>query len=250
MKLIIEPDYERLSKRASEIVVALIHGKRDALLVLPAGATPTGMYRHLTQKQTDLSPDMQDVRVLALDEWGGLGPDHPMSCHYSIKTALVDPLGLPNTNFHSLNGAAKDPTGECQRYNQLLAEIGPADLAILGLGLSGHIGLNEAAVQLSAEAHVTRLAPSTIARVKSQIGDNLAPTYGLTLGMAQIMQAQQVLLLVSGHKKAEAVGRMLAGPITTDFPASLLQLHPAATLLLDEAAAVQLDDYDAIYLTG
>ena len=249
MKIIIESDYERLSKKAGEIVAGLIHDKPNALLVLPAGDTPLGMYQQLAHKRAELSLVFRDVRVLALDEWGGLGADHPMSCHYSIKTAFVDSLGLPDANFHSLNGAVKDPERECRRYNQLLAKIGPVDLAILGLGLNGHIGFNEPATQLPAEAHVAKLAPSTMARAKNQMGDDLAPTYGLTLGMAQIMRAQQVLLLASGHQKSDAVSQMLTGPISTEFPASLLQLHPAATFLMDEAAAAQLADHSAGNLT-
>jgi glucosamine-6-phosphate deaminase len=241
MTLIIESDYERLSKRAGEIVATFIHDKPDGILMLPTGATPIGMYQELAQKWAEPSLVIRDMCILVLDEWGGLGPDHPMSCHYSIKTGFVDPLGVPATNFHFLDGGTKDPVAECQRYNQLLAKIGPVDLAILGLGLSGHIGLNEPAPQLSAEAHVVRLVPSTIARAKKQMGDGLAPTYGLTLGMAQIMQAQQVLLLASGHQKANQVAEMLTGPITTEFPASLMQMHPAVTFLIDEAASAQLD---------
>lgn len=90
---------------------------------------------------------------------------------------------------------------------------------------------------------MARLAPSTVARAKKQMGDDLAPTYGLTLGMAQIMQAQQVLLLASGHQKENQVAEMLSGPITTEFPASLLQMHPAATFLIDEAAAAKLENH-------
>jgi glucosamine-6-phosphate deaminase len=249
VKIIIEPDYKQLSKKASQIVAAFIHDKPNALLVLPAGDTPLGMYQQLAQKRVELSLVFHDVRVLALDEWGGLEADHPMSCHYRIKTAFVDSLGLPDANFHSLDGAVKDPVRECRRYNQLLAKIGPVDLAILGLGLNGHIGFNEPAPQLPAEAHVVKLAPSTITRAKNQMGDDLAPSYGLTLGMAQIMRAQQVLLLASGHQKSDTVSQMLTGPISTEFPASLLQLHPAATFLMDEAAAGQLADHSAGYLT-
>jgi 6-phosphogluconolactonase/glucosamine-6-phosphate isomerase/deaminase len=174
---------------------------------------------------------------MVLDEWGGFGPGHPLSCQFGIREPFAKPLGLPEINFHTLDGSTRDPALECRRYDQLLEKFGPADLAILGLGINGHIGLNEPAPQLSAQAHMTKLAPSTLTRVKSQMGDDQAPTHGLTLGMAQIMGARQLLLLASGRQKAKAVKKMLSGPITTEFPASLLQLHPAATFLIDEAAA-------------
>jgi glucosamine-6-phosphate deaminase len=179
---------------------------------------------------------------MALDEWGGRGPEHPLSCRHTIATALVEPVGLAPDRFHGLDGTAADPEAECRRYAALFTALGPPALALVGLGTNGHVGFNEPAVRLPAAVHKVALAPATMARAQEELGDERVTPYGLTLSLAQIMKAREMVLIASGSHKAAAVGGMFSGVLTTTCPASLLHLHPAVTVFLDEAAAALATD--------
>lgn len=135
------------------------------------------------------------------------------------------------------NGNAADPEAECLNYDNMLEEFGPVDLQLLGLGHNGHIGFNEPGEALSGGTHVVELQEKTRnanARFFPTLDD--VPTHAITMGVATILKARQILLLVRGEDKAEIVHRALKGPITTECPASLLQCHPNVVVLLDQGA--------------
>jgi galactosamine-6-phosphate isomerase len=174
------------------------------------------------------------MQVIKLDEWGGLAMDDPASCEQHLRRALIEPLGLEN-RYVSFDGQAADPQVECARVARWLAEHGPIDTCVLGLGINGHLGFNEPAAYLQPHAHVAQLSAASLAHVMVQQARS-RPTNGLTLGMADILQARQVLLLVSGPTKRGPLRRLLSSQIGADFPASLLWLHPNVLLLCDSEA--------------
>jgi glucosamine-6-phosphate isomerase len=237
MDVVVVDNYEEMSRGAADIVVALARQEPEALVILPAGETPKGLYRLLAAAQRAGTADFSRLTVMALDEWGGRSPDNPLSCRQLIATAFVDQVRIPPERFHALDGTALDPEAACRRYGALLTKLGRPSLAVLGLGTNGHIGLNEPAASLPIGTHVVPLAGTTLARAATELGGQAASPYGLTLGMDQIMSAEKILLLASGRHKQTAVRAMLAGPIRTTLPASLLHLHPNVVVILDETAA-------------
>lgn len=240
MDVQIEPDYERVSEVAAARIMNVVCRQPDALLVLPAGETPLGIYDFLVNAQAIGEIDLRRVIIFALDEWGGRGRDHPLSCHQAIARTLVQKCAIPSSQFHSLDGLAPDPEEECRRYSELLETLGPPALSLVGLGTNGHVGFNEPAEQLPLQAHRAALAPATLARARKELGTGDVVSYGLTLSMVQITSAQEVLLVASGSHKAQAVSNMFCGDLTTRCPASLLHLHPAASVIVDEAAAMRI----------
>lgn len=238
MDIRIEPDYQRVSECAAARIMDAVRRQPDALLVLPAGETPLGIYDLLVKAQAKGEVDLRRVTIFALDEWGGRGRDHPLSCHQAIARTLVQKCGIPSSQFHSLDGIAPEPEEECQRYSELLATLGPPALSLVGLGTNGHVGFNEPAEHLPLKAYPATLASPTLARAKRELGDEPVAPFGLTLSLAQIMSAQEVVLVACGSHKAQAVRSMLSGGLTTMHPASLLHLHPAATAIFDEVVAV------------
>jgi len=180
------------------------------------------------------------VRVLKLDEWGGLTINDPATCEHSLRKVLIGPLKLADryTGFHC---EARDPASECERIAAWLKHNGPIDLCVLGLGLNGHVGFNEPAAALQPHAHVARLSDESLSH--PTLGNAIRrPSYGLTLGMADILQSRRIVLLVTGRAKQAALKILLTGPITTTFPASLLHLHPAVKLVCDSAAYCSIHD--------
>jgi len=176
------------------------------------------------------------LRVLQIDEWLGLPARHPGSCRNDLQTKLIAPLGITPDRLVGFATATRTPESECRRVSRWLETNGPIDLCILGLGLNGHVAMVEPAAELVPGVHVTRLSASS---KKHPLLRSLErkPTHGLTLGIGDILRSRQILLLVSGTPKRAALERLLAGPLTTRFPASLLRLNPNTTVLCDRSAA-------------
>jgi glucosamine-6-phosphate isomerase len=237
MDVTVVTDYEALSRQAAEIIIDLVWQEPQALLILPAGETPCGAYRLLVAAHQSGAVDLSGLTIVALDEWGGRSRSHPLSCHHMIAASFVEPFGIPAHRFHSLDGTAADPEAECGRYQALFDSLGRPALSLLGLGVNGHIALNEPAPHLPLTTHVVPLAKETIARAEKEIAGQPVAPYGLTLSMPQIMSAAKLLLLAGGRHKSTAVRAMLSGPIDTVCPASLLNLHPDTRAILDETAA-------------
>ena len=172
-----------------------------------------------------------------LDEYKGLPGTHDQSYRYFMNTNLFDHVDIDKANTNVPDGLAADPAAECARYDALVASLGYADLQLLGLGNNGHIGFNEPCGCFVKETHVVDLTESTIdanARFFESASD--VPRQALTMGIGCIMAARRVLLIASGEAKADAVYKMVCGPITPECPASILQLHNDVVLVADKAA--------------
>lgn len=228
------PDHETLSQDAAERLVSFLRQKPDALLCLATGSTPMDTYRRLALHRAAVPGLFDQVRVVKLDEWGGLAMEDPASCEQYLRRSLVDVLGLRD-RYVAFNSLPADPQAECRRIAAWLEQNGPIDLCVLGLGLNGHLGFNEPAAALQPHAHVARLSDSSLSHSMLDRASH-RPEFGLTLGMADLLLARQVILLVSGPAKRGPLARLLEGSISTDFPASLLQLHGNLALLCDQAA--------------
>ena len=228
-------DYEAMSRRAEQLIVTNLRRRPRLLLCASAGGTPTRLYQLLAARRQDEPRLFDRLRVLQIDEWGGLPPAHPATCDEDLRVKLVAPLRLSHDRYVSFRTDASDPEAECQRVAEWLAQNGPIDLCILGLGLNGHVAMNEPAAAITPEIHVAKLARGSLNHAMLQ---NLErkPTYGLTLGLRDILSSRQILLLVNGQKKQKALGRLLRPQVTTRFPASFLWLHSDATVLCDRAS--------------
>jgi galactosamine-6-phosphate isomerase len=170
-----------------------------------------------------------------IDEWGGLPPGHPATCKEDVSAKLAKPLRIPPSRFVAFDTAAPDPAVECRRIAEVLGRQGPIDLCILGLGTNGHVGMNEPGREVEPRAHVAKLAPATLRHPMLKTAPT-RPLYGLTLGMGDILNSRQILLLVSGEHKKQALARLREPRVTTSFPASLLWLHDDASVLFDAAS--------------
>jgi galactosamine-6-phosphate isomerase len=225
-------DHESLSQHAAAWLAERCAARPSALLCLAAGSTPSRTYELFAARRQ--SNAASQLRFIKLDEWGGLAMNSSGTCEQQLRRELIEPLGA-DPRYIAFASSPPDPAAECARIARWLAVNGPIDVAILGLGLNGHLGFNEPAAALAPHAHVAELSGASLGHVMIQ-GSADQPRYGLTLGMADLLQAREVLLLVSGAAKRASLARLLGGGISTDFPASLLHLHPRVTLLCDTAS--------------
>ncbi len=227
-------DHETLSQYTADVLAARLRRRPDALICLATGATPMRTYELLVDMAGEDPELFAEMRVIKLDEWGGLTMVDPASCEQHLRRALVEPLGL-NGRYVSFDCDRADAVAECRRIARWLEQHGPIDTCVLGLGINGHIGFNEPASVLEPHAHVARLSEASLAH--AMLDNSLSrPLHGLTLGMADLLHARQALLLASGESKREPIKQLLTGPISTEFPASLLSLHSNIALVCDTAA--------------
>jgi glucosamine-6-phosphate deaminase len=199
------------------------------------------MYRELVRLSREGIADLSQTVVFNLDEYFGLPPDHPQSFRRYMKEHLLRHMQVREA--HIPDSLASDPEAECRRYEELIASRRGIDLAVLGLGINGHIAFNEPGTPWESLTHLAELSPETRRREAQRFGGlEQVPHRAITMGIRTIMNARSILLLASGKEKAEIVRRSLLGPVTPEVPASVLQLHPNVTVLLDRAAAPELPE--------
>lgn len=231
----VSSDYEAMSQAAAAWILAEARARPQALISLPTGASPARTYEALAGTSRGAPGLLSKARFLKLDEWGGLEMDDPATCEVHLQEKLLRPLRVGPKSYLGFLSNPPDPRAECGRIADWLAANGPIDICILGIGLNGHLGLNEPAEELQAGPHVAELSESTRRHPMLAAARGTA-RYGLTLGMADLLRSRKVLLLASGAAKAEPLDRAFRGGISTRFPASFLQLHPDVTVLCDRAA--------------
>ena len=240
MKIIITKDYEELSKKAAEVMLAVVKNSPNAVLGLATGTTPLGLYARLIEDHKANGTNYDRIRTVNLDEYKGLPASHEQSYAYFMRHNLFEGLGIAPEKTNIENGMAEDEAEECARYDALLDAM-PRDIQLLGLGSNGHIAFNEPNTPFGCGTHVVSLAESTIKdNARLFASQDEVPRKAFTMGIRHIMRAKRILILASGANKAEAVYKMAKGPVTEDVPASVLQLHPDCTLIADEAAAAKL----------
>jgi len=233
-------DAESLSRKAVKRILAALGDKPDLLLCAAGGSTPLRTYELLARRCARCPAIFRRLRVVKLDEWGGLTTEDPGTCDQQLQTCLLRPLGVSGKRYVGFDSNPSNPQRECERVRRCLASEGPIDLCVLGLGMNGHVAMNEPAPSLQPQAHVARLADVTLLH-PMLANSKLKPTFGLTLGMSEILSAREILLLVSGTKKRGPMRQFMQRKISTQFPASFLWLHPNWTLLCDRDAAEGLD---------
>lgn len=241
MNLIITSDYVAMSQAAADFVTTTVAVNPTAAAVFPTGNTPIGLYQELSRRRAQGRFDPSQLRIFQLDEYLGIGPDDPRSLFGWFHQAFLAPLGLPASQVTPLVGDAPDPDGACRAFDQALAAAGGLDLAVLGLGPNGHIGYNEPPAAGDAPTRVLTLTESSLASAASYFGGReQVPLQALSMGMAPLLTARQILLIVSGVAKREILQRVLRGPITPEVPASYLQQATNVTVIADRAAWSEL----------
>lgn len=223
-----------LSAALATRVLDAIAARPALVLGLPTGRTPLGLYRELRERHRI---DWSRVRTFNLDEFAGLARSNPNSYRAFMQQELFDHVSIDPANIEFLNGAAPDLTAECRRYEQAIDVAGGIDLQLLGIGANGHIGFNEPADGLCATTHIAHLEQESREANAQRFGGDwqAVPERALSMGMATILSATDIVLIATGEEKADAVKGMIDGLITTRLPASLLQVHPRVTVMLDRA---------------
>ncbi len=239
MQIFISDTYEELSKQAAAEVISLLQSSANKLLCIASGDTPAGLYKEIVSKVNNKELTIGDWNFVGLDEWAGMNGSDEGSCRYHVDKQFFSPLKIKEEKICFFDGRATDLKSECSKTENFIQQHGGIDVAILGLGTNGHIGMNEPGTSPHLHSHVTEIAAETQKVGQKYFNAPRSLTHGITLGLANLMEAEHVLLLVSGAHKAGIVKKMLEEEISEQLPASLLRHHPGLTIYLDKEAAQQ-----------
>ena len=230
MKLIHTENYERMSQKGAELLLNTLRNKKDAVICLATGSSPEGMYEIVCEAVNRERIDLSQVTFVKLDEWYGVKPDDACTCTTFLKKHLFEKLYMQPKEVIEFVSNAPDIQQELEKMDMFLTEH-PIDVMILGLGMNGHLGLNEPADSLVLNAHFAELDEKTKTHdmVKGYV-----PKGGLTIGLQGIFTAKQIIMLVCGERKEAAYQAFMSQRISTSTPASLLWLHPNCVTLVDD----------------
>jgi len=226
VQLIVKHDYEEMSAAAARIVSKAISAAPRMTLCLAAGNTPTGMYRELIRLHVREGLDFSAVTFFYLDEYVGLTTDHPETFRSYLWQNFFEHINVSASNLHAPDAS----------YEETIVKCGGIDLLICGIGTNGHLAFNEPGSSMESRTRIVELSESTIAGLLGKFKPEDVPRQAITMGLATILESRQILLLASGRKKGTILTRAIKGPVTTEVPASILQMHPSVTVIADRDA--------------
>ena len=226
---------------AARVVRKIIHSEEKPVLGLATGGTPLRMYQELIRMKQTGELSFKNCTTFNLDEYAGLLPEDERSYHYYMMSNFFDHVDIDRKHVHLPDGNTENLRDASGRYEQQIKNAGGIDLQVLGIGANGHIGFNEPTGSFASRTWVKILSEQTI-QDNSMYFDKQeeVPRHVVTMGIATIMESRHCLLLANGAKKADAIRKMIEGPISASCPASILQMHSRVTVVLDEEAAYLL----------
>jgi glucosamine-6-phosphate deaminase len=257
IRTVIVGDHDELGRliagRIAELVRARAAAGKPAVLGLATGSTPIGAYRELVRMHREEGLSFAHVVTFNLDEYYPMHPGSHHSYHRFMWENLFSRLDIRRENVHIPRGdLPRDQVDEeCRRYEAAIREAGGIDLQLLGIGRTGHIGFNEPGSGLESR---TRLITLDLVTRKDGaadfFGEENVPREAVTMGVATILGAREILILATGEHKAHIVRRAVEGEVDHEVAATFLQRHPATTFYLDNAAAAYLTRVATPWLLG
>lgn len=244
MKITVMKDEHAFDIAAAWRIIGQILKKPDAVIGLSTGKTTGGMHKIVSDIYKEYPFDTSSVTIFNVDELTNLDRAYSGSCYTMIYEQLIKNLNIPEENFIMPPTLSEDFERECAIFENRLKERGGADLQMLGIGWNGHIGINQPGTPFERQTWVSPMDPIFEEKVRRETG--VGTDYelgGLTRGIVNIMQTKKIVLVAKGKAKAEIIEKAVFGPITTDIPASVVQLHPDCEILLDEEAAMCIAKY-------
>lgn len=247
MRLIIQPTYDMVSKWAANYVASRIlefkpTEKKHFVLGLPTGSSPVGMYRELIKLNKKKIVSFKHVTTFNMDEYVGLHEDHPESYHSFMWNNFFSHIDIKKRNVNILNGNAKDLEKECSDYEKKIKKAGGINLFVGGIGPDGHIAFNEPGSSLGSLTRVKTLTMDTIF-ANSRFFDNdlnKVPKTALTVGVKTVLDAEEVMIIISGLNKARALSKVVEEGVNHMWTVSALQVHPKGIIVCDEQATYEL----------
>lgn len=240
MKVEVFKDYGTLSREAADLIAAVITSKPNALICIASGHTPIGTLHCLRDDMNAGKLDTSHVTFVSLDEWLGIDPADAGSCISMLRKDFFDHVKLRKEQIQMFDVLVKDPQRECDRMNKLIADNGGLDVMLVGIGMNGHIGMNEPGTPFDRYAHISELAEETKTTGQKYFTKPTTLSKGITLGLRHFSECRLPILMANGSKKAEIIGQTMKKKPTESLPATIVHKIPQALIMLDKDAAAKL----------
>jgi glucosamine-6-phosphate isomerase len=230
--------HEEVSSAIADMLIETLKETPTACIMLTSGDTPMRAYEILVEKADPYL--FKDAFIIGLDEWVGISREHKGGCTYMVDQTVIKPLGLQKHQYTFFDATSVDLMAECKRVDLEIKKRGGFDLALVGLGLNGHIGLNEPGSSFEAYCQITELEEITASVGQKYFQSNTVLTQGITVGLKHLLEAKKTVIMATGPKKAEIISKVVASEPNEVLPASFIHLHKNGHIHLDEAAATLL----------
>jgi glucosamine-6-phosphate deaminase len=247
MRLIPLATSQQVGRWAAQYIVERINAfqptaDKPFILGLPTGGTPLEAYRELIALHHAGRVSFQHVVTFNMDEYVGLPQEHPESYHSFMYNNFFNHIDIPKENINLLNGNAQDVNQECRRYEEKIKSYGKIHLFMGGVGVDGHIAFNEPASSLASRTRIKTLTQDTRIANSRFFGHDITqvPKYALTVGVGTLLDAEEVMILVTGHAKSLALAAAVEGNVNHMWTISCLQLHAKALIVCDEPSTMEL----------
>jgi galactosamine-6-phosphate isomerase/glucosamine-6-phosphate deaminase len=240
MKIEISKTYADMSVATANFIAKQLHKKPKSLLCFPSGDTPTGTLKILVNDSLEGKIDFSQCHFIGLDEWVGMDRHDEGSCQHYMFTQFFNPAKIRPEQITFFDAKAKDLGAECNHIDKMIFQRGGFDLIVVGVGMNGHVGLNEPGTSFETYCHSRALEETTKNVGQKYFSSSTPLTEGITVGLKHMMEAQTMVVIASGEKKSGIIQKIIEGPITEQVPGSILQRHENAVFFLDEAAASRL----------
>ena len=247
MRIVIKPEQNEVCRWTADYIIDKINAANPTsdkpfVLGLPTGSSPVLTYKEIIKKYKQGDVSFRNVVTFNMDEYVGLDEKHPESYHSFMHKYLFDHIDIPKQNINILNGMATDLQKECIRYEEKIKSYGGIELFLGGIGPDGHIAFNEPGSSLVSRTRIKTLNYDTILANARFFGNdvNKVPTTALTVGVGTVMDAKEVVLIITGHNKARALREVVEGGVNHMWTVSMLQLHEHCVLVCDDPATNEL----------
>jgi glucosamine-6-phosphate isomerase len=229
-------DYEGMSKLAAETIIEQVKNKPESLLCFAAGSTPTGTLKYLVEAAKRNEVDFSQCFIVGLDEFVGLSWEDEGSCYYYVREEFFSPLSISKDRIHFFKADSEDLEKECEETDCFIQEHGGIDVLLLGVGVNGHLGLNEPYVSLDLDSHVIELDATTKKVGQKYFSQETKLEQGITIGLKQVLESKTVVVIANGSLKKAAMSALFKGTVDERFPVSCLNLHENCFVYVDKEA--------------
>jgi glucosamine-6-phosphate deaminase len=243
MKVLVSKNYEEMCRTAANLIVEQIRRKPNSLLCFPSGESPGGVFKYLIADSLEDRVDFTNCYFVGLDEWVGMGKDDEGSCTNFLYESFFSPMRIKPDKMTFFDARAADLDASCKAMDDFIKAHGPLDIMLVGIGMNGHIGLNEPGTDFNLYSHHSPLDPVTVKVGQKYFKQQTTLKEGISLGIKHLQEAKMPMLIASGNKKAAIIKQALEGEITNQLPASVFQSLEAAYVILDDEAASGLTKY-------
>jgi glucosamine-6-phosphate deaminase len=230
-------NYDEMSRAAADLIIQQVKRKPGSLLCFPSGDSPAGVFKCLIADAIEGKVDFTQCHFVGLDEWVGMGREDEGSCTNFLYGHFFTPMRIKPEQMMFFDARAADLDAACKAMDDFIKTHGPLDIMLVGIGMNGHIGLNEPGTDFNLYAHHAPLATVTISVGQKYFKQQTPLHEGITLGLKHLQEAKIPMLIAAGIKKAEIIAQALKGAVTDQVPASIFQTLPSAVVVLDEGAA-------------